>query len=489
MKKTLIIASAMLFTVSGAQAQFLSKLIDKATDKAINKVTGKSSSSTENVDPIFLDPYYGQSTNSSRELYYVEGNVAPAAANDVNSLLAKLPSIPAGSEFLNPTKSGMTSYLRSLQAVSERASQLGEQEMNANMAQREQQMKAAQQQAAARQQQYDDNMNIVERLNSVPDKDKVRLMELGEKLDGMSDKQAEAYLKAHPDDMKLIQKYGNLFADLANRKPAQTVDMSAYMPQRGQVVEDKAADIIRGALKLEDFVKRESEKLSAEFNRLQEEDRSTDELSAQVKNFELRTAYAWNKYLNGIVAQVKQELLAFNANTDMPENFRHAQIYENISKFCEYLWEAYEGDFLMELPPLCQRDVVRQLKLAPEEYLVRPEFFLYPMKEFEIYKRNYETGNLFRFNNGKWNRMPDNFELGYENNAPMAENRLVSGTSGQAVFSGTAGFIRLPEGGVAYPVAAEVSGNTIRWTEFVKVEEETPGETVTWQIVECTRQL
>ena len=101
------------------------------------------------------------------------------------------------------------------------------------------------------------------------------------------------------------------------------------------------------------------------------------------------------------------------------------------------------------------------------------------------------TDNLFRFNAGKWNRMPDEFELDYEKNVEPAENMIVTSADGkrQAVVSGTAGFIRLPEGGVVYPNAVEVSGNTIRWSTFEKIEGQNQGEMDTWQIVECTYSL
>lgn len=486
MKKTLIIASAMLFAASGAQAQFLNKLLDKATEKVVAKATGQSTTSTskENVEPIFLNPYYGQETEA-RETFYYEGTVSPAAANDLNSLLSKLPAIPSGSEFLHPTKAIMSTYLRDVEAVSLRASQLedkAEQDNEAaavqGQAARQAQMAQMEKEAMQYTQQMQDYAaDAMELYKNMSEKDIARIMELGQKLENMSDAQAEAYLSAHPEDMALLQKYGAALYQLNQKRPNQSANMMQLQQQmmqqaQGEVLANKVEDIISSALGLNQFVQRESSKVSATYGKQQ-------------------IANAWSQYLTNLVAQVKTELLAVNSNPDIPNYIKDGQNYRNIYELCRYLSNAYDGSFNIEMPVNCEREVVRQLMLEPEEYLVKPENFLGSLSAFTIYKSNYETGNLFLFTAGKWTRMPDDFKLDYMDVVEPAENRIVTSADGkrQAVVSGTAGFIRLPEGAVVFPVAVEVVGKTIRWSELNHIQAQTPGGKDTWQIVECTYSL
>lgn len=493
MKKTLIIASAMLFVASGMQAQFLGKLLDKATEKVVNKATGKSTqpSAKEKVDPIFLDPYYG-STTDNRETFYPDGDVPAASASDLNSLLAKIPAVPSGSEILLPTKGTMLSFMRDLEAVGHRATQLSlaaeESDNNRAAAAMQSQQKAAQkaqQQAMARAEQTQayaaEAMKVYEGMSP---EELNRIMELGQKLENMSDKQAEAYMKAHPEDMALMQKYAGKLMQLNAHRPTQQVDVSAF---EGELAtsEDKARLMIDNALPFNSFAEQEAAKLVAEYNRILENGGNPQSVVAKAADFKQNVANAWSKYLSDLVAEVKKELLAQVANGYMSD------LYYDVDRLCSYLEDAYPSNLDINVPVLCRKDVVRQIKLNKEEYLVRPENFLSSMTGLVLYKRNYETGNLFRFNAGKWNRMPDEFELDYEKNVEPAENMIVTSADGkrQAVVSGTAGFIRLPEGGVVYPNAVEVSGNTIRWSTFEKIEGQNQGEMDTWQIVECTYSL
>lgn len=475
MKKTIILASVMLFAV-GAQAQFLGKLLDKAADKVVNRVTGKSS---EKVDDIFLDPHYGIEVES-RETFYYEGNVTPVAASDIVSLLGKLPSIPTGSELLHPTRNIATSFDRDLRAVSERASLLEESTEEAataqSMAQHQEASRdaqRAQEQAMARAQQAQaQGAKAAEILNSMPEADRIRLMQLGQKLENMSDQQAEAYLKAHPDDMAFVQKYAALFAQIGSMQPAHPQPAMPVMSPT-KLAEDKARSIIYSALDFEDFVKKESAKISAN---------SHEEL-------QLKMANAWNKYLNGVVADVKRELLAVWNDSEIPSYLKQF-VYEDVSILCDYLGKAYDCNFADLYPINFRQDVVRQIMLEPEEILLRPENMLANYDASKIYKRNTETNYIFRFNNGKWSRMPDDFEVDILNDVEPLENQILTGTGGkQAVISGTAGFVRLPEGNILYPIAVSVTGNTIRWTDLVEIEGQTPDAQHTWQIVEYTYTL
>lgn len=493
MKKTIIIASAMLFAVSGAQAQFLSKMLDKAADKVVNKATGKTgqSSSQEKVDPVFLDPYYGSAADN-RETFYPDGDVAAASASDLNSLLAKVPAVPSGNEVLRPTKAAMTAYIRGVRAVAGRADQLREAASDQADAKLEATLKAqqaaaqkAQQQAMVRAQQTQDYAaEAMKVYNNMSPQDMARFMELGEKLENMSDKQAEAYMKAHPEDMALMQKYAGQMMQLNAHRPTQQVDVSAFEEDMA-VSEDNALPLINGALSFNSFAEQEAAKLVAEYNRILENGGNPQSVVAKAAGFRQNVANAWSKYLAELVAQVKKELLAQAGNGYMPD------LYYDVDRLCRYLEDAYPDNLDINIPVLCRKDVVRQLKLSREEYLVRPENFLPSMEGLVLYKRNYETGNLFRFNGGKWTRMSDEFELDYEKKVEPAENVIVTSADGQrqAVVSGSAGFIRLPEGGVVYPNAVEVSGKTIRWSTFEKVEGQNPGEMDTWQIVECTYTL
>lgn len=493
MKKAFIIASAMLFTAGGAQAQFLNKLLDKATDKVISKATGKSAATAttstsqadgKTIEPIFLNPYYGQESEA-RETFYYEGTVSPAAANNLQSLLSKLPAIPSGSEFLHPTKAIMSAYLRDIEAVSLRASQLEEQaeqdgEAASVQAQAARQAQVAQMEKEAMQytqQMQDYAADAMALYNSIPDKDKQRIMELSPMLAKMSDAEAGAYLSAHPEDMAMMQKYGAALFQLNQKRPNQSANMMQLRQQmmqqaQGELLLNKAQDIIAAAPGLEQFVQRESSKVSATYGKQQMAD-------------------AWSQYLTGMVAQVKAELLAINNNPDIPDYIKAGQNYRNIYDLCQYLSKAYDGNFNIAMPVNCAREVVRQLTLEPEEELVQPENFLGSLSALAIYKRNRETGNIFLFNGGKWTRMPDDFELDYMKVVAPAENRILTSADGsrQAVVSGTAGFIRLPEGAVVYPAAVEVIGTTIRWSELNQLAPQVPGGKVTWQIVECTYSL
>lgn len=497
MKKTLIIASVMLFAASGMQAQFLGKLLDKATEKVVNKATGKSTqpSAKEKVDPIFLDPYYG-STTDNRETFYPDGDVPAASASDLNSLLAKIPAVPSGSEILLPTKGTMLSFMRDLEAVGHRATQLSlaaeESDNNRAAAAMQSQQKAAQkaqQQAMARAEQTQayaaEAMKVYEGMSP---EELNRIMELGQKLENMSDKQAEAYMKAHPEDMALMQKYAGKLMQLNAHRPTQQVDMSAFADADTEVYEDKARSLLTSVPTFDRFAEREAAKLEDEYNRILENGGNAQSILAKVKDYKQYLSNAWSKYLTDLAANVKKELLA---QAKAP-NCSMSGIYDDVERLCDLLrTSTYPDNFYVAAPVFCQKEVVRQIKLNKEEYLVRPENFLSSMTGLVLYKRNYETGNLFRFNAGKWNRMPDEFELDYEKNVEPAENMIVTSADGkrQAVVSGTAGFIRLPEGGVVYPNAVEVSGNTIRWSTFEKIEGQNQGEMDTWQIVECTYSL
>lgn len=495
MKKTIIIASAMLFAVSGAQAQFLSKMLDKAADKVVNKVTGKSSaSSNQKVDPIFLDPYYGSKEND-RELFYPDGDVPAASASDLNSLLAKIPAVPSGSEILLPTKGTMLSFVRSLEAVGNRAIQLSlaseESDNNRAAAAMQAQQKAAQkaqQQAMARAEQTQayaaEAMKVYEGMSP---EELNRIMELGQKLENMSDKQAEAYMKAHPEDMALMQKYAGKMMQLNAHRPTQQVDKSAFVNADTEIYEDKARSLLASVPTFDKFAEKEAAKLEDEYSRILENGGNAQSLLAKVKDYRVYITNAWSKYLTDLAANVKKELLEQAKAPNCPMS----DIYDDVDNLCNLLrTSTYPDNLLVAAPVFCQREVTRQLKLNDAEYLVRPENFL-GLNELVLYKRNRETGNLFRFNAGKWTRMSDDFVLDYERKVEPMENQIITSADGkqQAVVSGTAGFIRLPEGSVAYPVAVEITGNTIHWYDFKVIDPETPGEMVTWQIVECVRKI
>ncbi|MCQ2335525.1 MAG: hypothetical protein MJZ89_06800 [Paludibacteraceae bacterium] len=487
--KKLFVITAALIVAGGAQAQILDRLLDKAAEKVVNKATGKSSGSNnskQNVDPIFLSPYY-ESESEERELFYVDSDVAPVAAGDLKTLLSKMPAIPSGSEIWHPTKATMKNYLTGMRAVSARAvlmqsdAESASQKRYAEGAQaRYAAQQKAQQQAVGRAQQAQAyGAKAMEMMSQMPEKDMQHLMELGEKLENMSDKQAEAYLKAHPEEMKFIQKYGAMFGQLGTIPAVEPVDMSAFDTPMS-ISEDKAIDMINSAPKLSDFVQQEAKKLEDEFNRA---NGNTQAVSEKAKNFKQHVTNAWSRYLTELVGKVKAELLTMDAN--------NPAVYEDVANLCDYLVDAYEGNLDADMPVLCQSEVTRQIKLNEQEYLVRPENFLSSLSGLELYKRNRETGNLFRFNAGKWTRMPDDFVLDYEGEVVAAENRIITSADGKnkAVVSGTAGFIRLPEGGIVYPIAVEVTGNTIRWYDFKYIEPERPGDMVTWQIVECSRTI
>ncbi len=272
MKKLMmmLVALLMLSTVDANAQGFLKKLKQKAqvvmggkeeSEENEDASDEQQSESDEPADPSNLAVAQGSDIVPKRKTSTIvwDGTVTPSSASTASALMKELPALPSAEKMARSTMEERDAYTQKIAAVTTRAEQLLESEKECSDAE----MEALRQKWENKIQDMfgltKEEMDILNDENAPeskkkPIQDKVMVKILGadgadraemERFEKMSEKEQEAYIRAHPEFtqkmMKMAQNAGN-FSKKANQ---MTAALNGYEAKLGKLVQDYAKFVVR----------------------------------------------------------------------------------------------------------------------------------------------------------------------------------------------------------------------------------------------------
>lgn len=219
-----------------------------------------------------------------------------------------------------------------------------------------------------------------------------------------------------------------------------------------------------------------------------------------VKTYRERAAKAWaadvqgrfNKVQDGMGDLIKIQRQAV-ADEVIPECALWRVPLNLVIEAGDILAEAY-SEFPCNYPEMYSTETVREVTLAEGEFAWWPEFYVTTnidevLAGNTIFKED-ANGNIFQFNNGKWNQIPKNYgeNMVAEKKSPASASFKSSDGKREVIFNADGGFLQFPEGDIVYPAVWEKRGNEIIWAENV-TEYDKNGAAFALKIVKCTYKL
>ena len=223
MKKIVMMMAAllMLSTVDADAQGFLKKLKQKA-QQAVSGVNSNDADEGEAPDPSKMSIAQGSDIVPKRKTSTIvwDGTITPSSASTASALMKELPALPSAEKMARSTMEERDAYTQKIAAVITRAEQLQENEKECSDAE----MEALRQKWENKIQDMfgltKEEMDILNDENAPeskkqPIQDKVMVKILGaegadraemERFEKMSEKEQEAYIKAHPEFTQKMMK-------------------------------------------------------------------------------------------------------------------------------------------------------------------------------------------------------------------------------------------------------------------------------------------
>lgn len=270
MKKHLVMLAALLMLgTAGANAQgFLGKLKQKAQQAVLGKKATAEISETvddeidDPADPSKLAVADGDDIVPKRKTPTVtwDGTVTPSSASSASALMAELPQLPSAEKMARSTMEERDAYALNIARVVARAEQLQEGATGCSDAD----MEALRQKWERKVQDMfgltKEEMAILNDENAPdskkePIQQKVMAKIMGgnvdmnemERFEKMSEKEQEAYIKAHPEFVQKMQKMAMNAGNFSKQMQQTTGALTGYEAKVGQLAQNFAKVVTREA--------------------------------------------------------------------------------------------------------------------------------------------------------------------------------------------------------------------------------------------------
>ena len=267
MKKIVMMMAAllMLSTVDADAQGFLKKLKQKA-QQAVSGVNSNDESEEaeesndadegEAPDPSKMSIAQGSDIVPKRKTSTIvwDGTITPSSASTASALMKELPALPSAEKMARSTMEERDAYTQKIAAVITRAEQLQENEKECSDAE----MEALRQKWENKIQDMfgltKEEMDILNDENAPeskkqPIQDKVMVKILGaegadraemERFEKISEKEQEAYIKAHPEFTQKMMKMAQNAGNFSKQMNQMTAALSGYEAKIGKLAQDYA---------------------------------------------------------------------------------------------------------------------------------------------------------------------------------------------------------------------------------------------------------
>ena len=266
MKKVIImLAAVLMFGTTDANAQgFLNKLKQKA-QAAVSSITGteneeseeqEDADSNEPADASNLTVAQGSDIVPKRKTSTItwDGTITPSSASTASALMKELPALPSAEKMARCPMEEREAYTQKIAAVTLRAEQLqkGTDECSdAEMeAERQKWENKIQDLFGLTKEEFailnDENASEAKKepirkkmLTKIMGTDGADMAEM-ERFEKMSEKEQEAYIKAHPEFMQKMMKIGQNASNFAKKANKMTEVLNGYTAKLGKLTMDYA---------------------------------------------------------------------------------------------------------------------------------------------------------------------------------------------------------------------------------------------------------
>lgn len=264
MKKVLFLLAVVLMSdAADANAQgFLKKLKQKA-QAAVSSIKGtdnedseeqQDADSVEPADPSNLTVAQGSDIVPKRKTSTItwDGTITPSTASTAAALMKELPALPSAEKMARSSMEERDAYTQKIAAVTLRAEQLqkGTDECSdAEMeAQRQKWENKIQDMFGLTKEEFailnDENASEAKKepirqkmLSKIMGTDGADMAEM-KRFEQMSEKEQEAYIKAHPDFMQRMMKIGQNAGNFAKKANQMTAALNGYVAKLGKLTQD-----------------------------------------------------------------------------------------------------------------------------------------------------------------------------------------------------------------------------------------------------------
>ena len=262
MKKLIMMMAALLMlSTADANAQgFLKKLKQKA-QQAVSGVAGNDASEEaeesndadegEAPDPSKISVAQGSDIVPKRKTSTIvwDGTITPSSASTAPALMKELPALPSAEKMARSTMEERDAYTQKIAAVTTRAEQLLENEKECSDAE----MEALRQKWENKVQDLfgltKEEMAILQDENAPeskkqPIQDKIMANIMGgdvdqvemQRFEKMSEKEQEAYIKAHPEFTQKMMKMAQNAGNFSKKMKQMTAALNGYEVKLGRLV-------------------------------------------------------------------------------------------------------------------------------------------------------------------------------------------------------------------------------------------------------------
>ena len=261
----LMAAMLMLSTVDADAQGFLKKLKQKAqqvvsgvdsNDESEEAEESNDADEGEAPDPSKMSIAQGSDIVPKRKTSTIvwDGTITPSTASTASALMKELPALPSAEKMARSTMEERDAYTQKIAAVTTRAEQLLENEKECSDAE----MEALRQKWENKIQDMfgltKEEMDILNDENAPeskkqPIQDKVMVKILGaegadraemERFEKMSEKEQEAYIKAHPEFTQKMMKMAQNAGNFSKQMNQMTAALSGYEAKIGKLAQDYA---------------------------------------------------------------------------------------------------------------------------------------------------------------------------------------------------------------------------------------------------------
>ena len=258
-----MLAALLMLSTADTNAQgFLKKLKQKA-QTAVSSITGtenedseeqQDADSDEPADPSNLAVAQGSDIVPKRKTSTItwDGTITPSKASTASALMKELPALPSAEKMARSTMEERDAYTQKIAAVTLRAEQLqkGSDECSdAEMeAQRQKWENKIQDMFGLTKEEFailnDENASEAKKepirqkmLSKIMGTDGADMAEM-KRFEQMTEKEQEAYIKAHPDFMQKMMKIGQNAGNFAKKANQMTAAINSYAAKMGKLTQD-----------------------------------------------------------------------------------------------------------------------------------------------------------------------------------------------------------------------------------------------------------
>ena len=448
MKKHLVMLAALLMMgTAGANAQgFLGKLKQKAQQAVIGKkATAEISEavqdeSDEPADPSKLAVAAGDDIVPKRKTPTVtwDGTFTPSSASSASALMAELPQLPSAEKMARSTMEERDAYALKIARVVARAEQLQEGANGCSDAD----MEALRQKWERKVQDMfgltKEEMAILNDENA-PDSKKesiqqkvmakimggnVNMSEM-ERFEKMSEKEQEAYIKAHPDFVQKMQKMAMNAGNFSKQMQQTTGALTGYEAKVGQLAKNFAKVITREANHDYSAI---GKKYDSKLQKLYEQicgiddaakiDALYDEADQLLYNYRLEAAKEYRASLLRLISEHKKFAAEYTrlsrevvASGDLPECAIGRADLNSVIAVGNILDQAYKDLPELQASPVCQETVYELPKgwtfgaWECRGYIGGVNDFKSPGGNWPLLAQNAEAGEYAVVENGKFRKI------------------------------------------------------------------------------------